>query len=62
MPTIENETKTTCPYCKCKVVDTDDARYTNGIAPLLLNEGCEFCCPLPLDDPDCIFEEVEVNE
>jgi uncharacterized protein with PIN domain len=49
-----------CPYCKCRVEKTDDARYVNGIVPIMRNEGCEFCCPLPPDDPDSILEEVEV--
>lgn len=52
--------KNKCPYCGCRIELTEDKRYVNGIQPIFLNQGCEFCSPLPLDDPDCIFEEVEV--
>lgn len=37
-----------CPYCKCRVEETPLKHYVNGIVPVMLNEGCEFCQPLPL--------------
>lgn len=39
MPNLE------CPYCKCRTEQTDLKYFVNGIRPIFLNEGCEFCRP-----------------
>jgi hypothetical protein len=39
-----------CPYCKSPVEQTNLKRYTNGIMPIFLNDGCEFCQPLPIEE------------
>lgn len=42
--TMENKI-TNCPYCESLVEETELKHFVNGIRPIMLNEGCEFCRP-----------------
>lgn len=45
-----NSNETECPYCHCPVEATELKRYVNGIMPIFLADGCEYCQPLPVEE------------
>lgn len=56
-----------CPYCKAEVEETNLKHYVNGIMPIYLNEGCEFCQPLsteiiPAYDQDSEAMDATIEE